>query len=171
MSREARRAFNADQSCLDKYFKSPLEEEIHLLPEINIGIAVALENGLIELVVHNADQMGFLEISNRVNDIVLRAHEGSLTPSDVADGAITISNLGPFGIEQFTAIINPPQTAILALGALQQEAIPDALGQLSVKPMIRMTLSADHRVIDGVIAARFMMDLKEALEKAWLLQL
>jgi pyruvate dehydrogenase E2 component (dihydrolipoamide acetyltransferase) len=154
------------------YLNSTLEgEEIHLLPEINIGVAVALEDGLIVPVVHNADQVGLLEISNRVNDIVSRAHEGSLTPSDVAGGTFTISNLGPFGIEQFTAIINPPQTATLAVGALQREAIPDSLGQLGVKPMMRMTLSADHRVIDGAIAARFMMDLKDALEKAWLLQL
>jgi pyruvate dehydrogenase E2 component (dihydrolipoamide acetyltransferase) len=86
-------------------------------------------------------------------------------------GTFTISNLGPFGIEQFTAIINPPQTAILAVGAIQQDVVPDQNGQISVKPLMRMTLSADHRVIDGAIAARFLMDLKDAMEKPGLFQL
>lgn len=150
---------------------SLIDTEIFLYPDINIGVAVALDNGLIVPVVHNADQKGLLEISNRLIDIVSRAHEGTLTPFDVAGGTFTISNLGPFGIEQFTAIINPPQTAILAVGAIQQEAIPDQFGNLSIKPMARMTLSADHRVIDGALAARFMMDLKDSMEKSWLLQL
>ncbi len=146
-------------------------EEIHLLPDINIGVAVALENGIIVPVVHNADQKGLLEISDQVNDIVTRAHAGRLTPADVAGGTFTISNLGPFGIEQFTAIINPPQTAILALGSVQQEVLPDQQGQITIKPMMRMTLSTDHRVIDGAMAARFLKDLKDAIEISWLLQL
>jgi pyruvate dehydrogenase E2 component (dihydrolipoamide acetyltransferase) len=154
------------------YINSTLvEEEIHLLSDINVGVAVALDIGLIVPVVHNADELGLLEISNRVNDIVARAHEGKLTPADVVSGTFTISNLGPFGIEQFTAIINPPQTAILAVGAIQQDVIPDQNGQISVKPLMRMTLSADHRVIDGAIAARFLMDLKDAMEKPGLFQL
>jgi len=152
------------------YLNSTLvDEEIHLLHDINIGVAVALDNGLIVPVIHNADRCGLFEISNRLNEITSHARMSKLIPRDVSDGTFTISNLGPFGIEQFTAIINPPQTAILAIGAIQREAIPDQNGQIIVKPIVHMTLSTDHRVIDGAIAARFLKDLKDMMEKEWLL--
>ncbi len=138
-------------------------DDIHLLPEINVGVAVALKEGLIVPVIHNADQKGIGEIAAEVNDVATRAREGQLTPSDVADGTFTISNLGPFGIEQFTAIINPPQAAILAIGATQAEAIVEE-GQVLVRPVMRMTLSADHRIIDGAVAAHFLADLRKALQ-------
>jgi len=153
------------------YLNSTLQDEdIHLLPEVNIGVAVALDDGLIVPVVHNADQMSLSEISICVNDIVARARSGQLTPSDVGGCTFTISNLGPFGIEQFTAIINPPQTAVLAVGTIQQEVVPNEAGQLLVKPIIRMTLSADHRVLDGALCARFLNDVRDAMENPWLLQ-
>jgi pyruvate dehydrogenase E2 component (dihydrolipoamide acetyltransferase) len=139
-------------------------EEIHLLHDINIGVAVALENGLIVPVIHGADRCSLQEISNQLNDITARARVGKLIPMDVSGGTFTISNLGPYGIEQFTAIINPPQTAILAAGVIQQEVIPDQNGQISVKPMAHLTLSTDHRVIDGAMAARFLQDLKSVME-------
>jgi len=140
------------------------DEEIHLLPEINVGVAVALEEGLIVPVVHQADRKSVAEIAAEMNDLVTRAREGRLTPADVAGGTFTVSNLGPFGIEQFTAIINPPQAAILAVGATQLEPVVDEEGQVVVRPVMRMTLSADHRVVDGARAARFLTDLREALE-------
>jgi len=140
------------------------DEEIHLLPEVNVGVAVALEEGLIVPVVHQADRKSVAEIAAEMNDLVTRAREGRLTPADVAGGTFTVSNLGPFGIEQFTAIINPPQAAILAVGATQLEPVVDEEGQVVVRPVMRMTLSADHRVVDGARAARFLTDLREALE-------
>ena len=145
------------------------DEEIHLLPEINVGVAVALEEGLIVPVVHQADCKSVAEIGAEVNDLATRAREGRLTPADVTGGTFTVSNLGPFGIEQFTAIINPPEVAILAIGATRPEPVVDEEGQVVVRPVMRMTLSADHRVVDGATAARFLADLREALEAPTLL--
>lgn len=144
-------------------------EEIHLRRDANIGVAVALEEGLIVPVVKNADRKGLSQIATEINDLAARARDGQLVPSDVSDGTFTISNLGPFGVEQFTAIINPPQAAILAVGATQLEAVPDEDGQIAARPIMRMTLSADHRVIDGAVAARFISDLKAVLEQPMLL--
>ncbi|HIP87090.1 MAG TPA: 2-oxo acid dehydrogenase subunit E2 [Anaerolineales bacterium] len=144
-------------------------EEIHLLPEINVGVAVALDEGLIVPVVRQADRKGVAEIAAEVNDLVVRAREGRLTPADVAGGTFTVSNLGPFGIEQFTAIINPPQAAILAVGATRREPVVNEAGEVVVRPVMRMTLSADHRIVDGAQAARFLVDLKGALEAPVLL--
>jgi pyruvate dehydrogenase E2 component (dihydrolipoamide acetyltransferase) len=145
-------------------------EEIHLRSEINIGVAVALEEGLIVPVVHDADRKGLAQISEEIEDLARRARSGDLTPSDVAGGTFTLSNLGPFGVDEFTAIINPPQAAILAVGAMQPEVVADAEGRVVVRPMARMTLSADHRVVDGAVAAQFLADVRDAIEKPWLLQ-
>ncbi|NIM92897.1 MAG: 2-oxo acid dehydrogenase subunit E2 [Anaerolineales bacterium] len=145
------------------------EDGIHILPEINIGLAVAVDEGLIVPVVRHADRKSLAQISMEVNDLAERARASQLTPSDVSGSTFTISNLGPFGIEQFTAILNPPQTAILAVGAIQPEVLPDETGGIIVSPTTRMTLTADHRVLDGAVAARFLTDVKDALEKPWLL--
>jgi len=139
-------------------------DEIHLLPEVNVGVAVALEEGLIVPVVHDADRKAVGEIAAGVHDLTVRAREGRLIPGDVAGGTFTVSNLGPFGIEQFTAIINPPQAAILAVGATQSEPVVNEEGEIVARPIMRMTLAVDHRIVDGVIAARFLADLREALE-------
>jgi len=145
------------------------DEGIHLLREINIGVAVALPQGLIVPVVCRADRKGVAEIAAEVQDLTARAREGRLAPGDVARGTFTITNLGPLGIEQFTAIINPPQAAILAVGAIQPEVIADEKHQVTVRPVMRMTLSADHRIVDGAVAAHFLNDLREALEAPALL--
>ena len=111
------------------YLNSSLKnDEILLHRDINIGVAVALENGLIVPVVKNADKKGFAEIAVEVNDLSTRARAGKLVNADVKGGTFTISNLGTFGIEQFDAIINAPEAAILAVGATQPEAIPDEDG-------------------------------------------
>jgi pyruvate dehydrogenase E2 component (dihydrolipoamide acetyltransferase) len=143
-------------------------EEIHLLPEVNVGVAVALEEGLIVPVVHAADRKSLAEVAAAVNDLSARARQGRLTPADVAGGTFTVSNLGPFGVEQFTAIINPLQAGILALGAMQPEGVV-VDGRLEVRPVLRLTLSADHRIVDGAVAARFLADLRAALEEPLLL--
>jgi pyruvate dehydrogenase E2 component (dihydrolipoamide acetyltransferase) len=147
------------------YLNSTLRgEEIHLLPEINVGVAVALEQGLIAPVVHQADRKSLAQIAAEVKDLTTRAREARLTPTDVAGGTFTVSNLGPFGIEQFTAIINPPQAAVLAVGAARPEVIADEEGRIGVRPIMRMTLSVDHRIVDGAAAAHFLTDLRDALE-------
>ena len=165
------------------------DETIHLLSEINIGIAVALEEGLIVPTVRHADRKSISQIAAEVYDLSRRARNNQLTPADVADGTFTVTNLGPLGIEQFTAIINPPQAAILAVGAMQNEVMvlpedskPNAAtsgdlafagafagSEIAVRPAMRMTLSADHRVVDGAVAAHFMRDLREGLETPALL--
>jgi pyruvate dehydrogenase E2 component (dihydrolipoamide acetyltransferase) len=140
------------------------EDQILVHQDINIGVAVALEKGLIVPVVKQADQKGISRIAAESNDLVSRAREGQLTSADVKGGTFTISNLGPFGVEQFNAIINPPDAAILAIGATTSEvvALPD--GAIAVRPIMRFTLSADHRIVDGAVAARFIQDLKTTLE-------
>ena len=143
--------------------------EIHLFRDVNMGIAVALEDGLIVPVVRDAANKGVAQIAAEVKDLATRARDGQLAPAEVRDGTFTISNLGPFGVEQFTAIINPPQAAILAVGATQPEVVPDADGQVVVRPIMRVTLAADHRVVDGAVAAHFIADLKAALEEPVLL--
>ena len=147
------------------------EAEIHLFQDVNIGVAVALEDGLIVPVVRDAANKGVAQIAAEVKDLATRAREGQLAPAEVREGTFTISNLGPFGVEQFTAIINPPQAAILAVGATQPEVVPDADGQIVVRPIMHITLAADHRVIDGAVAAHFIADLKATLEAPVLLLL
>ena len=158
------------------WLNSSLQDDgVHLLSEINVGVAVALEGsasaggGLIVPVVRRADVKGVAEIAAEVKDLAVRAREGRLTPGDVAGGTFTLSNLGPFGIEQFKAIINPPQAAILAVGSTQPEVVVAEAGEPVVRPVMRMTLSVDHRVVDGATAARFLSDLRDALESPALL--
>ena len=138
---------------------------IQMQAETNIGVAVALDSGLIVPVVRNVEQLGLAEIAEIVNDVVRRARDNALVPNEVLGGTFTISNLGAFGIEQFTAIINPGQTAILAVGAIQDEVVPDGDGGIAVVPMMRMTLGLDHRVADGASGARFLADLRDALQE------
>lgn len=140
-------------------------EAIEMPPETNIGVAVALDDGLIVPVIRNVEQRGLAELAGMVNEIVRRARKNALVPSEVVGGTFTISNLGTYGIEQFTAIINPGQTGILAVGAIQDEVVPDGDGGIAVQPMMRMTLGLDHRVADGSSGARFLADLRDALQE------
>ncbi|NOH12323.1 MAG: hypothetical protein HND51_11815 [Chloroflexi bacterium] len=156
-------------SIRDTHHSSFTDEAILLHRAINVGVAVALEEGLIVPVVHDADNKGVAQIGAEVGDLATRARAGQLTPSEVGGGTFTISNLGPFGVEQFEAIINPPQAAILAVGMSQQEAVPLESGEIVSRPVMRITLSADHRVIDGAVAANFMTDLKSLIESPVLL--
>lgn len=142
-------------------------EEVHLHASSNIGVAVALDQGLIVPVIRSAERVGIAEISSRLRDLTDRARRGVLAPEDVRGGTFTISNLGMFGIEHFTAILNPPESAILAVGRIAKRArvIEGEEGdKVAVRPMMTMTLSVDHRVLDGAVAARFLKDVVEALE-------
>jgi pyruvate dehydrogenase E2 component (dihydrolipoamide acetyltransferase) len=148
------------------YINSSLvDEKIYLWKEVNIGIATALENGLIVPVVHNANKLSFSETAEKVNDLGLRAKQGKLELSEVQRGTFTISNLGMYGINQFRAIINPPENAILAVGAaIRKPIVIDDRDTIAVRPVISFTLSADHRVVDGVVAAKFLIDLVNVVE-------
>lgn len=139
-------------------------ERILVQNEVNIGVAVALEEGLIVPVVHQADQKGLMQIGAEVADLARRAREGRLRPDDLTGGTFTISNLGMFGVDHFTAIINPPEVAILAVGRIAKRFVPDENDQPVARPMMTITLSADHRVLDGAMAAGFLATLRQALE-------
>jgi pyruvate dehydrogenase E2 component (dihydrolipoamide acetyltransferase) len=141
-----------------------LKDEIVLNQEINIGLAVAVEDGLLVPVIHHADGLGLQELAARRAAIVERAQNGKLTPDDLSGGTFTISNLGMFGIDKFNAIVNPPQAAILAVGRIADRVVPVA-GQPAVQPMMVFTLSCDHRVVDGARAAQFMQTLVAYVEE------
>lgn len=140
------------------------DDGVEMHEQVNIGVAVALEEGLIVPVVHDVARKGFSDIAARVSALTEKARFGRLLPADVQGGTFTISNLGMFGIDQFTAIINAPQSAILAVGRTKKEAV--VVGDvIEIRPMMSMTLSVDHRIIDGAVAAHFMRDVVQAIEQ------
>lgn len=131
---------------------------------INVGVAVALDDGLIVPVVTDADRKTLSEISVETVALADRARAGQLKPPEFTGGTFTVSNLGMFGIDQFTAVINPPEAAILAVGAAKaQPVVRD--GHLVSVPMMTMTLTVDHRVVDGATAAAFLRDVARTLEE------
>ena len=135
-------------------------------PEINIGIAMAVDDGVVAPVIHNAHKAELGEIAVQRRDLTERARGGKLRPADLAGGTFTISNLGMFGVDAFTAIIIPPQAAILAVGRIADRIVPVGVGpeaRPGVRPMMTLTLSSDHRVVDGARAAEFLRDLVEAI--------
>ncbi|UCD42638.1 MAG: 2-oxo acid dehydrogenase subunit E2 [Chloroflexota bacterium] len=148
------------------YLNATLDgDTIHLLDEINVGVATAIEDGLIVPVIRDAITKSVREINGDLKDLSQRARQGKLTLDEVKGGTFTISNLGMFGINQFRAIINPPESAILAVGnVVRKPIVINEQDEVAVRPMMMMTLSADHRVIDGVTAARFLYDLVRAVE-------
>jgi pyruvate dehydrogenase E2 component (dihydrolipoamide acetyltransferase) len=148
---------------LNSYFR---EDETLVMPDVNVGVAVAIEEGLIVPVVRQADLKSLDQIGRDVDDLTLRARESNLRPEDVVDGTFTISNLGMFGVDQFTAIINPPQVAILATARMAKRFVPDEVGRPVLCPMMTVTLSVDHRAVDGVGAAQFLSTLRDILETA-----
>ena len=138
-------------------------DAIVLNPGVNVGLAVAIEDGLVAPVIHAADQLGLGEIAARRTALVARAQARKLSPEDLSGGTFTISNLGMFGVDAFIAIVNPPQAAILSAGRIADRVV--ALnGQPAVQPMLTLGLSCDHRVVDGARAAQFLQTLAEGLE-------
>jgi pyruvate dehydrogenase E2 component (dihydrolipoamide acetyltransferase) len=131
---------------------------------VDIAVAVAQKDGLITPVVRNCISKGIMEIDNELKELVSRARENKLRPEEYTGCTFTISNLGSYGIRQFTAIINPPASAILAVGEIFREIVFDENGDESARNTMLMTLSCDHRVIDGAVAALFAADLKAAIE-------
>ncbi|NLL13566.1 MAG: 2-oxo acid dehydrogenase subunit E2 [Fibrobacter sp.] len=131
---------------------------------IDIGLAVAQKDGLITPVVRDCANKGIVAINQELDDLVERARNGKLSWQEYTGGTFTISNLGSYGVRQFTAIINPPESAILALGEIFEELIISDDGEFRKQNSMMMTLSCDHRVIDGAIAAEFVRDLKNMME-------
>ena len=147
---------------------SLIGDEIVCYKSANVGIAVAGNNGLIVPVVKNVQEKPLSAIALETRDLVERAKEGRLDPSEYSGGTFTISNLGPFGIENFTAIVNPPESAILAVSAVKKTPVAatdeDGNDIVVIRPMMNIQLSVDHRVIDGLLAANFVKYFKELLE-------
>ena len=141
-------------------------EGVRTNPEINIGIAMAVDDGVVAPVIPNAANSTLTEIALQRRDLTERARGGKLRPGDIAGGTFTISNLGMFGVDAFTAIIIPPQAAILAVGRIADRVVPVGAGpeaRPGVRPMMTLTLSSDHRVVDGARAAEFLRDLVDAI--------
>ncbi len=148
-----------------------LEEGGHFryASQINIGVAVAAEQGLVVPVIRDAAEKTIEEIALEGTRLIDAARRGELRPDDMLGGTFTISNLGMFGVSRFTAIINPPQVAILAVGAIENRVVASGADAFAVRPQLTLTLAADHRVVDGALAARFLARLKEVLETPGLL--
>ena len=138
--------------------------EILFNPDINIGLAVAVPDGLLVPVVHKADQLQVQDIAARRTELVARANRAALLPDDFAGGTFTISNLGMYGVDAFNAIVNPPQAAILAVARITDRVVA-VDGQPAVRPMLTLTLSCDHRAVDGVMAAQFLDTLAALIEE------
>ena len=137
--------------------------QIKILADINLGLAVALENGLLVPVIRQANHASLAEIVRRRTDLVERARQGKLKVDELRGGTFTISNLGMFNIDSFTAVINPPQCGILAVGRLKDTPVAKD-GAIVVRPIMKLTLGVDHRVVDGAIGAAFLHEVKRMLE-------
>lgn len=131
---------------------------------VNISVAVAVDDGLITPVIRNADKLSLKEISAAVKDLATRAREKKLKPEEYAGGTITVSNLGSYGIEQFFAIVNPPQAAILAIGAIVKKPVVNSKNEIVVGERMIISLSGDHRVVDGALGAEFLSTLRKLIE-------
>ncbi len=131
---------------------------------IHIGLAIALDDGLVVPVIHNADQLSLSDIATTRADLVARSQAGRLRVDDLAGGVFTISNLGMFGVDRFLAILNPPQAGILAVGKIQDQVLAID-GQASIQPVMELSVTFDHRVVDGARGARFLQTLAALIEE------
>jgi pyruvate dehydrogenase E2 component (dihydrolipoamide acetyltransferase) len=139
-------------------------DEVHLFPTANIGIAVAVPHGLVVPVIASCESKAIPEIAVARADVVGRTREGKLRAEDLENGTFTISNLGMYGVERFTAVLNPPQAGILAVGAIEERAVV-VDGDLEIQPRMDLTLTVDHRSVDGATASEFLRTVKSFLEE------
>jgi pyruvate dehydrogenase E2 component (dihydrolipoamide acetyltransferase) len=154
-----------------KYINSSLNKDgtqITFHNYVNLGIAVGLEEGLLVPVVKGADKMSLTEFVVAMKDLTERTFSKKLLPDEQAGSTFTISNLGMYGVDEFTAIINQPNSAILSVSSTQQRVVPRD-GEIVIRPIMKINLTADHRVVDGLTGAKFMTDLKAALENPLIL--
>jgi len=138
---------------------------------VNLSVAIAVDDGLVTPVIRDAQKLSLKEISAAVKDLALRARDKKLKPDEYAGGTITVSNLGSYGIEQFCAIVNPPQAAILAVGAIVKKPVVNERDEIEIGHRMSITLSGDHRVVDGAVAAEYMSAMRKLLESPALLLL
>jgi pyruvate dehydrogenase E2 component (dihydrolipoamide acetyltransferase) len=143
-------------------------DEVRLFPTANIGIAVAVPHGLVVPVIRSAERRTIAEIAAARADVVERTRAGKLQTADMEGGTFTISNLGMFGVERFVAVLNPPQAGILAVGAIEERAVVED-GEVVARPRMDLTLSCDHRSVDGATASRFLADVKAFVEQPGLM--
>jgi pyruvate dehydrogenase E2 component (dihydrolipoamide acetyltransferase) len=141
-----------------------LGDKLRYYQHIHIGVAIAVEDGLVVPVIRFADQKGIAQISEEVKDFANKARNKKLQPNDFEGSTFTISNLGMFGIEEFTAIINPPAACILAVGAIQERPIVED-GEIKIANMMKVTMSCDHRIVDGAIGSQFLQTFKQFMEE------
>ncbi len=140
------------------------EDRLIQKKQVHVGMAVALDQGLIVPVIRNADTRGILDIARESRRLAEAARTGKLRPEDFSGGTFTVSNLGMFDVDSFTAVINPPESAILAVGSITPTPVV-VDGQVVVRDRMKVTLSSDHRAIDGATAARFLQEVKRLLEE------
>jgi pyruvate dehydrogenase E2 component (dihydrolipoamide acetyltransferase) len=145
------------------------DDAIELHPSANIGIAVAIPAGLVVPVIHQAERKTIAELAAARADIVTRARDNKLQQTDLEGGTFTVSNLGMYGVEQFVAVLNPPQAAILAVGAIESKAVPTDDGGFQARPLMTLTVTCDHRSLDGATAADFLRTVKAFLEEPGLM--
>jgi pyruvate dehydrogenase E2 component (dihydrolipoamide acetyltransferase) len=138
-------------------------EQIKVFEDVNVGVAVATEKGLIVPVIREADKKSLNEIASALKELVEKAREGKLAKEDLTGGTFTITNLGMYGVDVFIPIINPPETAILGVGKVTEKPVV-VNGQIAIKPVMQLSLSFDHRVVDGAPAAQFLQKVKQNLE-------
>jgi len=138
-------------------------DAIEEVADVNLGVAVALPNGLVVPVVKQAQLLSIEGLAKASKALVEKAKTNKLLPDDYTGNTFTVSNMGVFGVESFTAIINQPDSAIIAVGAITDRVVARE-GAILIRPMMKMTMSSDHRVIDGAVAAQFMGRLKQVLE-------
>ena len=138
-------------------------DRITQLKTVDVGVAVAIEDGLITPLVRDADAKGLAEIAQEIRELADRAKRRALKPEEYTGGSITVSNLGMFGIDSFIAVINPPQAAILAVGKVEPKVVVRD-GAMAIRQMMSVTLSGDHRVIDGAVGAQYLRELRSLLE-------
>ena len=140
-----------------------LNDKIRHFNRIHLAMAVAVEDGLITPVLFDADRLSLWEISEKARDLAKRARERKLMPEEYTGATFTVSNLGMFGIDQFTAIINPPEAGILAIGGVEEKPVV-INGQLEVRNRMRVTMSCDHRAVDGATGAKFLQTVRRYIE-------
>jgi pyruvate dehydrogenase E2 component (dihydrolipoamide acetyltransferase) len=133
-------------------------------PDVNISVAMAVKEGVVGAVIHKANTLQLSGISAQRRELTERARAGRLRPADISGGTFTLSNLGMYQVDAFSAIITPPQVAVLAVGSISERVVP-VDGKPGIRPMMTMTLSSDHRVVDGARAAEFLRDLADAIRE------
>jgi pyruvate dehydrogenase E2 component (dihydrolipoamide acetyltransferase) len=131
---------------------------------VNVGVAVAATDALVVPTIFDADTKSLGQIARDARALIQKVRDGKVTPPEVSGGTFTVSNLGMFGIDSFSAVINPPQAAILTVGALKKRAVPDERGRVAVRDMMSLTLVCDHRILYGADGAQFLARVRELLE-------